>query len=137
MTDSDDALLSVLEQQEDVWEFVGNRLLPRAADGDHLFAVVERGVAVGVAGLVRSQALGRSDFELVCATRSEVQQHGFAKQACQRVLAWAFGTAQLDRVIAAIDDANAGARAIAAALGMKPVPEGPRGKTVYVKERGG
>jgi RimJ/RimL family protein N-acetyltransferase len=51
------------------------------------------------------------------------------------LLAWAFGTAKLERVIACIDDANEGARSIATKLGMKKVSGMPAGRTVYVKYR--
>jgi RimJ/RimL family protein N-acetyltransferase len=134
---SDDELLSALEQQEDVWEFVGTLPLPDDEHPHHLFAIIEGGASVGVAGLVRSQALEGTDFELLCALRSEAQGRGFAKQACQLVLAWAFDTAKLERVIACIGDGNDGARAIAAKLGMTELGGGgPPGTTVYVKDRG-
>src|SRR5256885_1396971 len=115
---SDDELLSSLEQQEDVWEFVGTLPLPDEENPHHLFAIIEGQVSVGVAGLVRSQALGGTDFELLCALRSEAQGRGLAKEACKLAMAWAFDTAKLDRVIACIGDGNDGARAIATKLGM-------------------
>jgi RimJ/RimL family protein N-acetyltransferase len=136
LSQADDELLSSLEQQEDVWEFVGTLPLPDAEDPHHLFAIVEGQASVGVAGLVRSQALDGTDFELLCALRSEAQGRGFAKQACQLVITWAFDTAKLERVIACIGNGNDGARAIATKLGMTEVGSGPPGTTVYVKDRG-
>src|SRR2546426_12812970 len=97
LTESDDALLSALEEQDDVWEFIGTLPLPDTEHTHHMFAVTEGQTSLGVAGLVRSQALDGNDFELICAMRSEAQLHGFAKQACNLVLAWAFGTTKLDR----------------------------------------
>lgn len=132
---SDDELLSSLEQQEDVWEFVGTLPLPDEENPHHLFAIIEGQTSVGVAGLVRSQALGGTDFELLCALRSEAQGRGLAKEACKLAMAWAFDTAKLDRVIACIGDSNDGARAIATKLGMTAVGSGPPGTTVYVKDR--
>ncbi len=81
------------------------------------------------------QALGGTDFELLCALRSEAQGRGLAKEACKLAMAWAFDTAKLDRVIACIGDGNDGARAIATKLGMTAVGSGPPGTTVYVKDR--
>ena len=135
LTESDDALLSALEEQDDVWEFIGTLPLPDTEHTHHMFAVTEGQTSLGVAGLVRSQALDGNDFELICAMRSEAQLQGFAKQACNLVLAWAFGTAKLERVLACIDDSNEGARSIATKLGMKEVGARPPGRTVYVIHR--
>ena len=132
---SDDELLSSLEQQEDVWEFVGTLPLPDEENPHHLFVIVEGQASVGVAGLVRSQALGGTDFELLCALRSEAQGRGLAKEACKLAMAWAFETAKLDRVIACIDDHNEGARTIATKIGMKELCALPPRRTVYVKYR--
>jgi len=132
----DDELLSSLEQQDDVWEFVGTLPLPDEEHPHHLFVIVEGGASVGVAGLVRSPAFSGTDFELLCALRSEAQGRGLAKQACALVMAWGFDTLKLERVIACIGDGNDGARSIATKLGMTELGSGPRGMTVYVKERG-
>ena len=136
LSQSDDELLGSLEQQDDVWEFVGTLPLPDEEHPHHLFVIVEGGASVGVAGLVRSPALDGTDFELLCALRSEAQGRGLAKQACALVMAWGFDTLKLERVIASIGDGNDGARSIAAKLGMTASGSGPRGTTVYVKERG-
>jgi RimJ/RimL family protein N-acetyltransferase len=136
LTPSDDELLSSLEQQDDVWEFIGALPLPDDERPHHLFAIVEGQASVGVGGLVRSQALDGNDFELFCALRSEAQGHGFAKQACKLLMAWAFDTAHLERIIACIDDGNDGARSIATTLGMTALRALPLGRTVYVKHRG-
>jgi RimJ/RimL family protein N-acetyltransferase len=138
LNQSDDELLSSLEQQDDVWEFVGTLPLPDDEHPHHLFAIIEGEVSVGVAGLVRSQALDGSDFELLCALRSEAQGRGLAKEACKLAMAWAFDTAKLERVIACIGDGNDGARAIATKLGMTELGsgKGPPGTIVYVKDRG-
>ena len=69
---SDDELLSSLEQQDDVWEFIGALPAPDGGPAHHLFAVVEGEESVGIAGLVRSQARD-GDYELLCAMRSEAQ----------------------------------------------------------------
>src|SRR5205823_2067796 len=97
--------------------FVGTLPLPDEENPHLLFAIIEGQASVGVAGLVRSQALGGTDFELLCALRSEAQGRGLAKEACKLAMAWAFDTAKLDRVIACIGDGNDGARAIATKLG--------------------
>ena len=135
--DADQELLTSLEQQDDVWEFVGALLVPLTDQSHHLFVVMEDGASIGVAGLVRSPALDGNDFELLCAMRSEVQHRGLAKQACQLVLAWAFDVARFARVIACIDDGNEGARAIARAIGMNELCPGTPGRTVYVTYRDG
>jgi RimJ/RimL family protein N-acetyltransferase len=136
LADADQELLAALEQQEDVWEFIG--ALPLAPREDsHLFAVIEGRSSIGVAGLVRSTALDGKDLELVCAMRSEAQLRGFATRACKLVLAWAFETAGLDRVVACIDDGNDAARSIAQTIGMRPLGSGAPGRTVYVTYRDG
>ena len=132
---SHDELLRSLEEQEDVWEFIGTLPFPPAGSGHHLFAVVADGVAVGIAGLVRSRALEGEDFELLCAIRAEAQLHGFAQRACKLALAWAFDTAKLERVIACIDNDNEAARSIALKLGMKQLAPSPPNRTVYVTYR--
>ncbi len=132
---SHDALLRSLQEQDDVWEFVGS--LPEREEGDahRLFAVIEGQVAVGIGGLVKSPAFDGKDFEVLCAMRSEAQRQGLAKHACQLILAWAFDTAHVERVIACIDDDNEGARSIATKLGMKELSAMPPNRTVYVKYR--
>jgi RimJ/RimL family protein N-acetyltransferase len=129
---SDHDLLSSLEQQDDVWEFIGT--LP-VQPADRLFVVVDGPDRVGIAGLVKSTAAGGDDFELVCAMRSEMQTRGYAKQACQVVLSWAFDTAKLDRIIACIDEGNDAARSIATKLGMRQLTARSPSRTVYVKYR--
>jgi len=128
-------LLRSLQEQDDVWEFIGSLPLPQEADPHHLFAVMEGQVSIGFAGLVKSHALDGNDFEVLCAMRSDAQLRGLAKKACTLVLAWAFDTAKLDRVIACIDDANEAARSIATKLGMKELCARPPGSTVYVQYR--
>src|SRR5258705_12134655 len=93
---SHDALLRSLQEQDDVWEFVGP--LPDPEETQRLFAVVEGEVAVGIGGLGRSQALEGSDLQVVCARRSEAQRPGRAKGARQRIVARACRTATLARV---------------------------------------
>ena len=136
LTNADYEFLVSLQRQDDVWEFIGTLPLPGEGHAHHLFAIREGDLPLGFAGLVRSQALEGNDFEVLCAVRSEVQQRGVAKQACQLVLAWAFQTAKLERVIACIDDTNEPARAIALKIGMTELGSGPPGTTVYVKDRG-
>ena len=132
---SDDGLLRALQQQDDVWEFVGQ--LPESQEGDpsRLFAIVEGEVAVGVGGLVKSHALEGKDLEVLCAMRSEAQRRGLAKRACELILSWAFDETKVERVIASIDDHNEGARSIATKIGMKELCALPPGRTVYVKYR--
>ena len=131
---SDADLLEALQQQDDVWEFVGQ--LPEGqGDRSRLFAVVEGKLAVGVGGLVKSHALDGNDLEVLCVMRSEAQHRGLAKRACELILDWAFDTAKVDRVIACIDDHNEGARSIATKIGMKELCAQPPHRTVYVKYR--
>lgn len=132
---SHDALLRSLQQQDDVWEFIGT--LPAWEEGDthRLFAVVEGQVALGIGGLIRSRELEGKDSEVLCAMRSEAQHRGFAKRACELILAWAFDTAKLERVIACIDNNNEGARSIATKIGMTELCALPPSRTVYVKYR--
>ena len=131
---SDAELLEALQQQDDVWEFVGQ--LPEGqGDRSRLFAIVEGPLALGVGGLVKSHALDGKDLEVLCAMRSEAQRRGLAKRACELILDWAFDTAKVDRVIASIDDHNEGARSIATKIGMKELCAQPPNRTVYVKYR--
>ena len=135
---SDEGLLQVLQHQDDVWEFIG-QLPEEQGDRSRLFAVVEGegDVAVGLGGLVPSTAFGGKDLEVLCVMRSEAQRRGLAKRACELILAWAFGDAKLERVIACIDDHNEGARSIAMKIGMKELCPLPPNRTVYVKYRDG
>ena len=134
LTQSDAELLEALQQQDDVWEFVGQ--LPEGqGDRSRLFAIMEGPLAVGVGGLVKSHALDGKDFEVLCVMRSEAQRRGLAKRACELILDWAFGTAKVERVIASIDDHNEGARSIATKIGMKELCALPPGRTVYVRYR--
>jgi RimJ/RimL family protein N-acetyltransferase len=124
-----------LEEQDDVWEFIGTLPLPDEDHPHHLFTIVDGQAKVGVAGLVKSSALDGTDFEVLCALRSEAQGRGYAKQACKLAMAWGFDTLKLDRIIACIGDGNDGARSIATKLGMTELCSGPPGSTVYVKAR--
>jgi len=135
LDDSHHDLLTSLQQQEDVWEFIGTLPVWAERGGHHVFVIMEGQVSLGFAGLIRSHAAGGDDFELLCAMRSEAQTRGIAKQACQLVLAWAFNTAKLERVIACIDDANQPARAIAGKLGMTELGPQSSNRIVYVKYR--
>jgi RimJ/RimL family protein N-acetyltransferase len=135
LDDSHDSLLRLLQQQEDVWEFIGTLPVSTHQPAHHVFAVMEGQVGLGFAGLIKSQAAGSDDFELLCAMRSDVQQRGVAKQACQAVLRWAFTTAKLERVIACIDEANQPARAIAGKLGMRELGHDPANRIIYVRYR--
>jgi RimJ/RimL family protein N-acetyltransferase len=135
LNDSHGDLLTSLQHQEDVWEFIGTLPIAQPGRGDYVFAIMEGAMGLGFAGLFKSQAAGSDDFELLCALRSEAQLRGLAKQACQLVLTWAFNTAKLERVIACIDDSNEAARAIAVRLGMTELaPQSPN-RTIYVKYR--
>ncbi len=125
-------LIRALEEQEDVWESLGPLPAPDEPDA-HLFAVLDGPTPIGVGGLVPSRALGSQDFELFCALRSEAQTRGFATQACQLIMDWAFETARLERVIACIDDENEGAKWVAEKVGMKPSGTLPPRRTVYVR----
>jgi RimJ/RimL family protein N-acetyltransferase len=127
-----DALLRSLEEQEDVWEFVGPLLLPQ--EGSHLFAIIEGGAPVGVGGLVPSPHV-RDEYELVCALLEAAQLRGLALRACQLLLAWAFQSARLNRVITVIDARNESARSVALKLGMHESQRLPQNRMVYVKER--
>lgn len=135
LDDSDADLLTSLQQQEDVWESIGTLPVSTRERDSHVFAVMEGPVALGFAGLIKSQAAGADDFELLCAMRSEAQLRGMAKQACQLALNWAFTTGKLERVIACIDDANQAARAIAGKLGMTELGRQSSGRIIYVKYR--
>ena len=135
LSQSDDELLMSLEEQDDVWEFIGTLPLPDEDHPHHLFTIVDGQAKVGVAGLVKSSALDGTDFEVLCALRSEAQGRGYAKQACKLAMAWGFDTLKLDRIIACIGDGNDGARSIATKLGMTELCSGPPGSTVYVKAR--
>src|SRR5260370_24339123 len=73
---SHDALLRSLQLQDDVWEFVGPLPEPEQDDKHRLFAVMEGEVAIGIGGLIRSQAFDGKDFEVLCALRSEAQRRG-------------------------------------------------------------
>ena len=130
---SHDDLLSSLQLQEDVWEFIGTLPAPPEGDAGHLFAIMDGQVSLGFAGLLQSQAAGATDYELLCAVRSEAQLRGTAKHACELVLQWAFSAAKLERVIACIDDDNDVARAIADKIGMTALGPCPPHRTVYVK----
>src|SRR5260370_29764998 len=129
------ALLRVLQQQDDVWEFVGTLPQPQERDPHRLFAVMEGDVPIGIGGLIRAQAFDGKDYEVLCALRSEAQRRGLAKRACELILTWAFGTAGVERVIACIDDHNARAPTIATKIGMQELCALPPHRTVYVKYR--
>ena len=135
LTDTDADLLTSLQQQEDVWEFIGTLPIARPGQDDYVFAIREGDVGLGFAGLFKSRAAGSDDFELLCALRSEIQTRGVAKQACQLVLNWAFNTAKLERVIACIDDSNQPARAIAEKIGMTELGAQAPNRTIFVKYR--
>jgi RimJ/RimL family protein N-acetyltransferase len=131
---SHNALLRSLQEQDDVWEFVG-QLPEEQGDRQRLFAIVEGQVPVGVGGLIKSHAFEGQDLEVLCVMRSEAQRRGLAKRACELILSWAFDTAKVERVIACIDDINEGARSIATKIGMKELGPLSPNRTVYVKYR--
>jgi RimJ/RimL family protein N-acetyltransferase len=133
---SDEALVETLQQQEDVWEFIGTSPLSAFEPDNRMFVITDGGVALGFAGLFKSQSDG-DDFELICATRSEAQHRGAAAWACERVMAWALDTAKIERVIAYIDASNHPARAIAAKIGMTEMERISPDRIRYVKYRGG
>lgn len=135
LDESQISLLSDLLLQDDVWEFIGTVPLSALDKGNHGFAIMDGDVGLGFVGLFKSQAAGTDDLELLCATRTEAQHRGLAKQACQLVLEWAFDTARLPRVIACIDESNQPARAIASKLGMTVLGPAADQRIIYVKYR--
>jgi RimJ/RimL family protein N-acetyltransferase len=135
LDESGDSLLTSLQQQDDVWEFIGSAAFSAYEPGNHVFAIVEDAIPLGFAGLFKSRAAGRDDFEILCATRSEVQHGGVARRACQLLVDWALNTAEMERVIACIDESNQPARAIAAKIGMTELRTDSSNRIIYVKYR--
>jgi RimJ/RimL family protein N-acetyltransferase len=135
LDESHESLLTSLQQQDDVWDFVGSAPLAAYDPDNHAFAIVQDDVGLGFAGLFRTQAAGRDDYEILCATRSEVQHRGVARQACELLLDWALKTARMERVIACIDASNQPARTIARKIGMKEMGSDSSGRIIYAKYR--
>src|SRR5260370_17442333 len=96
------AVLRDLQQQDDVWEFVGTLPQPQERDPHRLFAVMEGDVPIGIGGLIRSQAFDGKDYEVLCALRSEAQRRGLAKPPCELILTGAFGTPAIHRAFASL-----------------------------------
>ncbi|HJQ20555.1 MAG TPA: GNAT family N-acetyltransferase [Gemmatimonadaceae bacterium] len=135
LDESADGLLTSLQQQDDVWEYIGSAAFAAYEPGNHVFAIVEGEIPVGFAGLFKSHAAGRDDFEILCATRSDVQHRGVARRACQLLVDWALKTEGLERVIACIEESNHPARAIAAKLEMTELRTDASNRVIYVKYR--
>src|SRR2546428_12006803 len=85
LSQSDDELLSSLEQQDDVWEFVGTLPLPDEENPHHLFAIVDGQATVGVAVLVRSPAGGGGGMRVTVGVRFVAHRGGGAEEGCERV----------------------------------------------------
>jgi RimJ/RimL family protein N-acetyltransferase len=135
LDESADSLLTSLQQQDDVWEYIGSAAFAAYEPGNHVFVIVEAEIPVGFAGLFKSRAAGRDDFEILCATRSDVQHRGLARRACQLLVDWALKTAEMERVIACIEESNQPARAIAAKLEMTELRADASNRIIYVKYR--
>ena len=135
LNESHEDLLNALQQQDDVWEVLGSAPLSAYEPGNHVFAIMEDDVPLGFVGLFKATVAGRDDFQILCATRSEVQHHGVARKACELVLDWGLQKTKMDRVIACIDATNQPARAIAAAIGMEELGTDSAHRIIYVKYR--
>src|ERR1051325_2266300 len=125
LDESHTKLLTALQQQDDVWEFIGSLPLSALDTGNHVFAIMDGEVGLGFAGLFKSDVAGAAGFELLCAAGAEGEGRGVGEQACRLVLEWAFRSTKLPRVIACIDESNQPARAIAGKLGMKQLGPAP------------
>jgi RimJ/RimL family protein N-acetyltransferase len=123
-------LLDRLQQREGVRAFIGS-LTGAEVDGQ-LFEVVETDRAIGIVGLLRSDAFDGSDYELTCALLEEAEGRGLATEACAAVVEWALGEGGLKRVIASVDDNNRPGTLLAERLGMVAIDRRPfRDATVF------
>jgi len=61
-----------------------------------------------------------SEIEIVYSLDPASWGHGYAAEAAEAVLGYAFGVVGLDRVIAEIDEGNTASAALAERLGMRP-----------------
>ena len=129
----------MLEGAAGVGEFIGGLPMPTQEHTADLvmFVISEDQTPIGLGGFVRSGALEGVDYELVCSILPTARCRGFASEACQAFLAWAWTARAWPRVLACVNRANEGGLALARQLGFTDV--GPRlsdaNVLVLVRER--
>jgi len=110
-----------------VWEMAVTRTIiegyieRQSIDGYSFWAVLESGSGelIGEAGLTPLGADNEGpEVELGYAFAPHAWGHGHATEAGRAVLDAAFGPLTLERVVAVVDDANAGSRNVLAKLGF-------------------
>jgi RimJ/RimL family protein N-acetyltransferase len=132
--DTDAALVARLEQIPAVHRFIGQ--LGIASPDTVLLTVLSANTRIGQVGLVRSLAFDGSDYEFFCALLPEAEGCGFATEACQCLIDWAFTTKPLHRVLACVDETNIPSMGLVHRLKMTPLGPRPfRNETVYATFR--
>jgi RimJ/RimL family protein N-acetyltransferase len=121
-----------LMQDPDVMRYVGERRVPTAQDSWRAvagwighwalrrygqWAVIEResGQLIGRAGLINPE--GWPGAEVGYLLGREWWGRGYATEAAQAALDWAFGERDFDRILSLIDPANVASRRVAERIG--------------------
>lgn len=99
-------LLAALNARSEVQCFLGGVGWPPEREGSNLLAIFENEGAVGLVGIVSSDALEGLDVELVCAVLADAEGRGIATGACLWALDWAFTMLQVSRVLGCVDKDN-------------------------------
>jgi [ribosomal protein S5]-alanine N-acetyltransferase len=83
-------------------------------------AAIDSGLlGTALLGTVGLRPLGE-DIEIIYSLASTEWGHGYAAEAAEAVLGYAFEILGLERVVAEIDEGNRGSEAVAGRLGMRP-----------------
>lgn len=83
-------------------------------------AAIDSGLlGTALLGTVGLRPLGE-DIEIIYSLASNEWGNGYAAEAAEAVLGYAFEILGLERIVAEIDDGNRGSEAVAGRLGMRP-----------------
>lgn len=112
---------------DDAWDAISDSLELEISFGMGLLCLFEKksGTFVGVAGLVRLSKINPdAKPEIVFSLEPHFWRMGLAHEAASAVLAYAFNTLKLPRMLGGYDAQNVRSQRVLQRLGMQPIPHG-------------
>jgi len=140
---ADAPFIRTLERRREVKQFIGGLSAPvstarlsitgRTEETSTVFIIHCERRKIGIVGLVRCDVEDGQDVQIVCALRKSAEGSGFAREACERVLEWAFVGKSLPRVLGLVHKDNTRSAKLVRSLGMEELRPRPYSdETVFV-----
>jgi RimJ/RimL family protein N-acetyltransferase len=121
---------------DDAWDAISDSLELEISFGMGLLCLFEKksGTFVGIAGLVRLSKINpQAEPEIIFSLEPNFWRMGLAHEAASAVLAYAFNTLMMPRVLGGHDAQNVRSQRVLQRLGMQPIPHGPVRSLPYMQ----